>query len=80
MMTRNCKTCRWWNAHSNDLLKGDCMVPNGHRYSRVPVTTVDHRGKTWHSMACLDSFSYGKEETRPNFTCGAWASGEPATA
>lgn len=76
-MTKKCLTCRYWDAHSQDLLLGDCKAPGDHRYSRVPVTGTDRNGKPWHSMACLDSF--GKEETRPNFVCGAWASGEAVT-
>jgi len=66
-----CKTCRYWDMHSLDLLKGDCRAPNNHRYSRVPMT--DANGKVT-SYAMMDSF--GPEETKPNFTCGAWRRGQ----
>lgn len=61
-----CKTCRYWDVHSIDALKGDCRAPGDHRYSRVTFA----RG----TVALLDSF--GPEETKPNFVCGAWARGQ----
>lgn len=65
-----CRTCRWWDAHSAELRLGDCRAPSSaigpHRYNRVPMGDG--------SFALLDSF--GEEETPPNFTCGAWNSGE----
>lgn len=64
-----CATCRWWDAHSLELKLGDCRhetdgVP--HRYSRVLMPNGTH--------AMLDSF--GREETKPTFVCGAWSKGD----
>lgn len=58
--SRMCRTCRYWNALSLDMLKGDCMAPDNHRYWRH--TTQDG------TRAMLDSF--GKEETAPSYGCG----------
>lgn len=70
-----CENCRYWDAHSTDLRKGDCRAPGDHRYSRVETTNVDFRtGKETPFIALLDSF--GPEETDPNFTCGAWRQGQ----
>lgn len=70
---RRCETCRYWDSHSQDLLLGDCRAPGNHRYCRVPITNTE--GKIV-SHALLDSF--GPEETKPNFVCGAWDDGEPS--
>jgi hypothetical protein len=69
---KRCETCRWWDAHSTDLLKGDCRAPEDHRYWRVPITDENNRVK---SYAMMDSF--GREETRPDFGCGRWECGYP---
>lgn len=61
-----CKTCRYWNAHSVDQRKGDCMAPNDHRYSRVTLADGTH--------ALFDSF--GREETLPGYVCGVWQRGQ----
>ncbi len=68
---RRCKTCRWWDAHSGAFLMGDCRAPGDHRYAKVPLT--DSTGSIV-SFAMLDSF--GAEETRYDFTCGAWRRGQ----
>jgi hypothetical protein len=71
-----CRTCRWWDAHSIDERKGDCRAPNDHRYSHVPLESVDYKtGKVSRTIAYLDSF--GREETLPGFVCGAWQYGDP---
>jgi hypothetical protein len=65
-----CENCRYWDIHSLGARKGDCRAPGDHRYYRVPMT--DKAGNVT-SYAPMDSF--GREETGPNFTCGAWDSG-----
>lgn len=64
-----CKTCRYWDAHSIDMLKGDCRAPNQHRYWHVPSVTKLKGG-----FALLDSF--GGEETKPDYGCHAWRFGQ----
>jgi hypothetical protein len=68
-MKKICRTCQYWNIHSIDMKMGDCMAPGDHRYWHVPIT-----GKT--SVAMMDSF--GREETKPNFSCAAWRNDRPA--
>lgn len=70
---RKCRTCQYWNMHSIDMLKGDCMAPDDHRYWHHPIVS-QKTGKT--SYAMLDSF--GREETKPNFSCAAWRLDNPA--
>lgn len=62
-----CKNCDYWNMHSLDMKLGDCMAPNDHRYWRVPINGGGY--------ALLDGF--GREETKPNFSCGAFKAAEP---
>ena len=69
----HCLTCRWWDMHSLSLRKGDCRVPGDHRYSHVKMTTVRPDGSVYRSVAYLDSF--GREETTPDYVCGAWDDG-----
>lgn len=70
---RKCRTCRYWDVHSQAMKMGDCRAPGDHRYSRVPITSRRADGSLHHSYALLDSF--GPEETPPGFTCGAWDDG-----
>ena len=73
MAEKRCKTCRWWDAHSGRPLSrlGDCRAPSDHRYWHVPVTDLK-TGKN--SVAMMDGF--GAEETRHDFSCGAWSQGQ----
>lgn len=70
---RKCRTCRYWDAHSQAMKMGDCRAPGDHRYSRVPITSRRPDGSLRQSYALLDSF--GREETLPGFVCGAWDDG-----
>lgn len=63
---RKCKTCRYWDVHSLDMAKGDCKAPENHRYWRVQTSTLP-KGM----VALMDSF--GPEETKPYYSCHAWA-------
>lgn len=60
---RRCRTCRYWDAHSLDFALGDCRAPEDHRHWR-------YRSPDSKIVALLDSF--GREETKPNYGCGAW--------
>lgn len=65
-MEKHCKTCTHWDAHSIDLELGDCRAPDNHRYWH-------HHSPNLKIVALLDSF--GPEETKPSYSCGAWKSG-----
>ncbi len=65
-MSGFCRTCQHWNAHSIDMLKGDCMAPGDHRYWRVKLPDG--------STALMDGF--GRETTSPGHRCDAWK-GDP---
>ena len=69
---KRCETCRYWDVHSLDMRLGDCRAPGSHRYSRTPMPPDKNDAI---SFAMLDSF--GPEETRPDFVCGAWSASAP---
>lgn len=71
MPIRQCKTCRYWDAHSTDLRKGDCKVPGDHRYTHGTIAGGANGNRI---SFILDSF--GPEETLPSFSCGRWDSGD----
>ena len=72
-MGETCKTCRWWNAHSQDERLGDCM--SDRRYWRVKSQISGTSGGTsWIGHAVLDSF--GRDETRPDDSCGKHERGD----
>lgn len=70
MKQRLCKTCRYWDAHSLNLELGDCRAPGDHRYWRIPMRD---KNNVIVSHAMMDSFE--RQETRPNYSCGAWDDG-----
>lgn len=71
---KRCETCRWWDAHSTDLKKGDCRAPAiggvQHRFSRALMPPCKDGQRRY---AYLDAF--GPEEAGPHFVCGRWEQG-----
>lgn len=66
---RVCNTCRYWDVHSLDALKGDCKAPDNHRYWRGKLAV----GGTY----LMDSFE--GVVTSPRFSCQAHKFGEDST-
>lgn len=60
-----CRNCRYWDMHSLDMKKGDCRAPSDHRWWRYTFPSGER--------VLLDSF--GREETKPDYHCGAWEAG-----
>lgn len=70
---RCCRTCRYWDVHSLDMRKGDCRAPSDHRYWHIQFGANASKNVAG-TYALLDSF--GREETRPDYSCGAWRKGQ----
>lgn len=68
-MSRQCKTCRFWDAHSIDMRLGSCRAPDNNRYWHAETNALPGG-----FVALFDSF--GPEETKPNYSCHAWRAGE----
>jgi hypothetical protein len=66
VIEHKCKTCRYWDFHSQDLELGDCRAPMDHRYWRVPMSDGTH--------AMMDSFEGAT--TKPGYSCDAWRYGD----
>lgn len=72
-MGKRCATCRYWDRLHIGSLKGDCRSPSNNRFWHVPLEMPDKDGKIYKSVAYMDSF--GVEETKHDYGCGAWDDG-----